>query len=209
MNASRRIHNRAFLMVAAALFTVGIGAIFSPLAAQQITPTPAMGTAPTARWGYNDRAINSMQQRIAADPKDYVAFTRLGAAYLQKARETNDPAYYGTAGSALEKALAISPGDYDALTARGSLQLSLHDFDGALETGRKAQQLVPDRAAAYGVVADALNDSIFKPSSTSRPRSLPPTATRARTSPRSSARRPKPARRSSTPRARPSWATRR
>jgi tetratricopeptide (TPR) repeat protein len=157
MNVITQIHSKAILMVAAALFMAGLSAIFSPLAAQQIAPASATDAAPVAPQ-YTDREINTMHQRVAADATDYVALTRLGAAYLQKARETNDPAFYGAAQDALDKALAASPGDYDALTALGSLQLSRHDFAGALETGRKAQRAIPDRAAAYGVVADALTE---------------------------------------------------
>jgi tetratricopeptide (TPR) repeat protein len=105
--------------------------------------------------GYADRIISDMQARLASDSSDYVALSRLGAAYLQKARDTNDPSFYAQAENALKKALDIKPDDYDALTAMGSLELSRHEFAIALDWGRKAKEVNPNKSLAYGVIGDA------------------------------------------------------
>jgi tetratricopeptide (TPR) repeat protein len=158
------MQSNSVLMLAVALLLVGISLIFSPIADTRQGTVPAVGEplagltagAPANASDYTDRMITGMQARVRKDPSDYLAFTRLGIAYLQKARETNDPSFYGLAEDALHKALALSPNYYDALAAFGSLELSRHEFAKALEWGRKAQQAMPEKAYAYGVIGDAL-----------------------------------------------------
>src|SRR5690349_9402492 len=44
-----------------------------------------------------DGVIWDMQERIRQSPDDVQSYAMLGAAYLQKARDTGDPTYYGKA----------------------------------------------------------------------------------------------------------------
>ncbi len=76
-------------------------------------------------------------------------------AYLQKARETGDPTYYQKTEQALDQALSHQSDDYVSVGASSALALARHQFHAALELGEKARQLNPDRAYAYGVIADA------------------------------------------------------
>src|SRR5690349_12988950 len=101
-----------------------------------------------------DKLIQSLQERLRANPNDWQSFSQLGLAYLQKARETGDPTYYLKTEEALDKALALQPDDYASISARGALALARHDFSAALEWGEKAMQINPDRTYAYGVLAD-------------------------------------------------------
>jgi tetratricopeptide (TPR) repeat protein len=101
-----------------------------------------------------DKLIQSLQERLRANPNDWQSFSQLGLAYLQKARDTGDPTYYLKTEEALDKALALQPDDYVSISARGALALARHDFSAALEWGEKARQINPDRTYAYGVVAD-------------------------------------------------------
>ena len=101
-----------------------------------------------------DKLIQSLQERLRANPKDWQSYSQLGLAYLQKARETGDPTYYQKTEEALDKALALQPEDYVSISARGALALARHDFSAALEWGEKARQINPDRTYAYGVIAD-------------------------------------------------------
>lgn len=103
----------------------------------------------------SDRLITDLQARLTTSPNDWPAYTQLGLIYLQKARETADPAYYQKTEQALEIVLAREPGDYVALSALGELALARHDFVRALELGERARNLNPRRAYAYGVIADA------------------------------------------------------
>lgn len=79
----------------------------------------------------------------------------LGAAYLQKARETGDPTDYPRAEAALNQALAIAPENVDALSARGELALARHQFAEALTWAERARLLTPHRAVIYGIIGDA------------------------------------------------------
>ena len=102
-----------------------------------------------------DKLIQSLQERLRANPNDWQSYSQLGLAYLQKARETGDPTYYLKTEEALDKALSFQADDYASISAKGALALARHDFSAALEWGEKARQINPDRTYAYGVIADA------------------------------------------------------
>lgn len=102
-----------------------------------------------------DTQIEALQEQLRLHPNDWQAYSQLGLAYLQKARETGDPTYYQKTDQALEKALSLEPEDYASISAKGALALARHDFASALEWGEKARQINPDRTYAYGVIADA------------------------------------------------------
>ena len=102
-----------------------------------------------------DKLIQSLQERLRANPNDWQSYSQLGLAYLQKARETGDPTYYLKTEEALDKALSYQANDYASIGAQGALALARHDFSAALEWGEKARQINPDRTYAYGVIADA------------------------------------------------------
>jgi tetratricopeptide (TPR) repeat protein len=102
-----------------------------------------------------DTRIQTLQHKLQADPNDWQAYSQLGLAYLQKARETGDPTYYQRTEEALNKASSFQPGDYTTLSAQAALALARHQFRDALELGEQARQIDPERAYAYGVMADA------------------------------------------------------
>ena len=102
-----------------------------------------------------DAQIETLQDELRSHPDDWQSYSQLGLAYLQKARETGDPTYYQKTEEALNKALPFQPGDYASVSARGALALARHQFRLALDLGEQARQLNPDRAYAYGVIADA------------------------------------------------------
>jgi tetratricopeptide (TPR) repeat protein len=102
-----------------------------------------------------DGQVQSLQAQLRSHPNDWQSYSQLGLAYLQKARETGDPTYYQKIEGALDQALSLRPDDYTSISAMGALALARHDFSAALEWGKKAQQINPDRTYAYGVIADA------------------------------------------------------
>jgi tetratricopeptide (TPR) repeat protein len=102
-----------------------------------------------------DTQIRTLQDRLQTNPDDWQAYSQLGLAYLQKARETGDPTYYQKTEEALDKALGFEPGDYASISAMGALALARHEFPSALEWGERALKINPDRVYAYGVIADA------------------------------------------------------
>lgn len=99
--------------------------------------------------------VADLQARLGASPDDPRLLTRLGEAYLLRARDTADPTYFTRAAQALERSHALAPDRPDTLTGMGLLALSRHDFPAALELGRRAHQLDPASAQPLGVVVDA------------------------------------------------------
>ncbi|HET6317045.1 MAG TPA: tetratricopeptide repeat protein [Chloroflexota bacterium] len=147
-----------------ALCTGLFGAAFLISASlSQVAAPAALNPAPVTevrRDGVSatDRQIGVLQERLRQEPDDQSAATRLGLAYLQRARETSDPSYYGRAEGILKQAFDKSPEDTDTLIGLGSLALARHQFSDARDWGHRAVASNPYKAAALGVVADAYTE---------------------------------------------------
>lgn len=102
-----------------------------------------------------ENIIRNLQSYLQTHPVDSVAYGNLGIYYLQRARETGDPAYYPKAEGVLNKALQLDPNDFRALIGIGSLALSRHQFREALVWGERAQPLNPYNASIYAIIGDA------------------------------------------------------
>ena len=93
---------------------------------------------------------------MKADTSRAAPYAALGDAYLQKARETADPAFYSRADLALRTALQRDPRDAGALTAMGSLANARHDFRAGLRYGiARGGRGARRRASLCGVIVDA------------------------------------------------------
>jgi len=103
-----------------------------------------------------DRAIVQLQQRLAGAPNDLMATDGLGSAYLQKARESGDPAFYTKAVGLFDKALAIAPNDQAGIIGASMAAAARHDFARALELAQQAVSLDPEDPDAQGALGDAL-----------------------------------------------------
>lgn len=96
------------------------------------------------------------EDRVHADPADFVAYNRLASAYLQRARETGDVNDYGRAQAAVDASLAQLPGDnYEGYALLASLQNVRHEFAAAIETANRAVPLNPSDPYAFAVLGDA------------------------------------------------------
>lgn len=94
--------------------------------------------------------------RLGVDPRDVDALGRLAALFMNEARITGDhPYYYPAAMSLVDRALAIAPDDFVALVSKGSILLSLHRFDEALDAGERAARRYPASAIVQGILVDA------------------------------------------------------
>jgi tetratricopeptide (TPR) repeat protein len=120
-----------------------------------VTPWERSGEYTSRLGGSIDTQIQTLQDRLRSNPEDWQSYSQLGLAYLQKARESGDPAYYQMVEEALGKTLAQLPDDYAATSGMGALALARHQFSVALEWGQRARQINPERAYAYGLIADA------------------------------------------------------
>jgi tetratricopeptide (TPR) repeat protein len=97
----------------------------------------------------------SLEQAVAADPSDLAAVQALGIAYVRSAAN-GDPALYGLAERAFDRADGIRRDDPTTVVGRGLLALSLHQFGAAHTFATKVVAANPDLDAARLVLVDAL-----------------------------------------------------
>jgi tetratricopeptide (TPR) repeat protein len=103
-----------------------------------------------------DARIGKLQATVRALPRRADGYTLLAGAYLQKVRETGDASFYQRAGTAIDRALQLAPGDPAALTQHGALALARHDFRAGLSDARRARAQAPQVNKPFGVLVDAL-----------------------------------------------------
>jgi tetratricopeptide (TPR) repeat protein len=117
-----------------------------------LAPRPAAGQAPAT-----DDVIKFYQMRAAREPGAF-PYAKLGAAYVQKARESGDITYYDLAEKALARALELRP---DPSTAAGVttllalVQYARHDFQEALRSAQRAVAWGSSGVFAYTLIGDA------------------------------------------------------
>ncbi len=102
-----------------------------------------------------DQVIWDYQQRVRQSPDDVQSYAVLGAAYMQKVRDTGDPSFYAKAQSVLDEAIKRDPHNVDALIGAGTLANARHQFRDALQLGEQAKAINPTVPRIYGVIADA------------------------------------------------------
>lgn len=148
--ARRSTTSAALIVVVAVLIGLGIGRFVTAGSAEPETTTTTV--AASADLG---ERIAQLEAAVASDPDDLDSLQGLGAAYVDRAAQTGDAAYYRLADTALTRAEQVDPDDPETVLVRGLLNLSLHEFDDALRAGQKALESRPDSAAVLGVVVDA------------------------------------------------------
>jgi tetratricopeptide (TPR) repeat protein len=120
------------------------------------------GSAPLlAQQNATDGLIKSLQARVKRAPEDYAGYAGLGAAYLQKGRETSDAADYEFAKGALEKSLDLvsnDPAAAFAMTQMAVVCMAEHRFEDALTWAQKALALGSGDPSPWAIAGDALAD---------------------------------------------------
>ncbi|PSR56375.1 transposase [Adhaeribacter arboris] len=114
----------------------------------------------TSEWLNTKAAIQGLQRKLREKPGDLKSKLLLGLAYMQEARITGEhPYYYPAALKLIQDVLDHEKSDqvllYEATVAKATIQLSLHQFAKALETGKEALKINDHGAAVYGVLCDA------------------------------------------------------
>src|SRR5437763_3553165 len=105
-----------------------------------------------------DQLIVFSQAKVTEDPDDYSNYSRLGGAYIQKARESGDLTYYDLAEKALNRALELDPTHQDSapiLVQLATVHFSEHRFADALREANRAAGLEPELITAYVSSGDA------------------------------------------------------
>ena len=120
------------------------------------------GSAPLrAQQNATDDLIKSLQARVKRYPEDHAGYAGLGAAYLQKGRETADAADYELAKGALEKSLDLlsnDPAAAFAMTQMAVVCMVEHRFEDALTWAQKALALGSGDPSPWAIAGDALAD---------------------------------------------------
>jgi tetratricopeptide (TPR) repeat protein len=120
------------------------------------------GSAPLrAQQSATDDLIKSLQARVKRAPEDYAGYAGLGAAYLQKGRETAEAADYELAKNALEKSLDLlsnDPAAAFAMTQMAVVCMVEHRFEDALTWAQRALELGSGDPSPWAIVGDALAD---------------------------------------------------
>ena len=120
-------------------------------------PTTLLVPKPTG----TDRIIHQMQAQVSARPKDPSAYSGLGAAFFQRARETGDVEDYQLAEQSLTKSLDLVSTDLSAtapLESMAEVCMGEHRFTDALNYAQKALALGSGDVSAFAIVGDAYAD---------------------------------------------------
>ncbi|WP_317442487.1 tetratricopeptide repeat protein [Streptomyces collinus] len=150
------------LVGCAALLAVALtgGAIALGAARDQGSVTVAASSSavdPGALGSGNlDAGIAALQSHLRSQPKDAGSWATLGLAYVEQARTKGDPARYPQAEKALERSLALAPGNDQALAGRAALAAARHDFKDALVWSDQALKRNPYSERALSSRVDAL-----------------------------------------------------
>src|SRR5579864_6992726 len=104
----------AFLLAALIALVFSLAAAFVAFSGHAKTASPAGFDAATQLQLRNAR-IQFFEDRAQKDPIDTTTLASLATDYLQRARETGDPADYQRAATASDQILQILPNDYSGL----------------------------------------------------------------------------------------------
>jgi tetratricopeptide (TPR) repeat protein len=125
--------------------------------ALSLLTTLSSGAAQTS----TDATIRSLQTHLKIYPTDFKAYDQLGAALIQKGRETADASYYELAKEALSKSLDLVSNDPAAASAKthmAVLAMAEHQFQEALTWAQDALALGAGDPTPWAIVGDALAD---------------------------------------------------
>jgi tetratricopeptide (TPR) repeat protein len=146
---------RIATLTAALLLLAGAAAFVSALGFSRESDDREANRPPTVE-SPTDHAIARLQQRAEDSPQDAGELAELGFAYVQKARESGDPAFYSKADGIFRKALDFEPANASALLGASSVALGRHDFQQALVWAEQALEVAPGDPDAYSALGDAL-----------------------------------------------------
>ena len=124
---------------------------FAPIPEKLLTPRPTATT----------QTIHTAQAVITRNPNDASGYAGLGAAYLQRARETGDVSDFEFAEKSTIKSLDLDSADFSADAALGTMAaicMGEHRFSDALTYAQKALALGTGDVSPFAIVGDAYAD---------------------------------------------------
>ncbi len=108
-----------------------------------------------------ERMIQNAQGRVERTPKDPSAFSALGAAFFQRARETGDVEDFQLAEQALNKSLNLVSVDFSSeatLSTMAEVCMGEHRFSEAVQYAQQALSLGSGDLSSFAIVGDANAD---------------------------------------------------
>jgi tetratricopeptide (TPR) repeat protein len=102
-----------------------------------------------------DSRIAFWQGRLRETPRSDTAWTYLGDVFDSKGRLTGDLTNFTNARDAYQTALGIAPASLGAKLGLAKIELTLHDFSGALRDGTAALEFNSVANAALGIIFDS------------------------------------------------------
>jgi tetratricopeptide (TPR) repeat protein len=147
---------RTLIITMSLTFALAVGALLvtgRKDAGQAAGAPPALPQLPPPDASTAQR-LAALRAVVRAAPARADGWTLLAGAELQRVRETGDASSYERAQRAVDRALALRPGDQAALTQRAALELSRHDFEHGLRDARVAHAVDPTVLAPYGPLVD-------------------------------------------------------
>ena len=137
-----------------------VGGVFRDTGGAALVPVQHAVATDRLQGGFAAGDTEGLVRKLAAElrdrPGDARAYTLLGLAYQQRARETGNPLYYSKSGGVLARAAKLAPGDPTTTSALGSLALPATALSRRSRLGRKAVRAAPYTARNYGVLGDSL-----------------------------------------------------
>jgi tetratricopeptide (TPR) repeat protein len=102
------------------------------------------------------RKYDELKEKIGNDGMNPEPYVELAQLFLQEARITGrHHEYIPEARAALDQALLVSPGNFDATITKASMEMTLHQFQEAKKLALQAIERNSHSAFAYGVLCDA------------------------------------------------------
>ncbi len=95
------------------------------------------------------------RKQVEANQKAFQLYNELAAALCREARDNSDISFYDQANLAVDRSLALSPGNYDAMKLRATVLLGKHEFQQALKLAQDLNKRVPDDIAGWALLTDA------------------------------------------------------
>jgi tetratricopeptide (TPR) repeat protein len=102
-----------------------------------------------------DSRIESARNEVKGNPKDANSFNQLAFALIRKGRDLQEESLYVEAQRAIDQALRLSPGNFDAEKLRVAALLGLNEPAEALALGTQLNHKVPDDIGGWALLVDA------------------------------------------------------
>jgi tetratricopeptide (TPR) repeat protein len=103
-----------------------------------------------------DQQIRVAEAKLRKHPENPHFYAELATAYMHKARESGDAAYYARAEAACTKALQLAPNNYAVIRLISWVYSGQHRFREALDAAKRALALDRQDPWNYGTLGDAL-----------------------------------------------------